>query len=80
MNEKELNIVKQTAKELGLTYRQLADEIGYKEGALKNAMTTDKVSEPMKKAIDLYLENLQLKSKLQNTNNFKQQLKDFLNS
>jgi len=74
------NIVKKTAKELGMTYKQLGEAIGYKEGALKNAITTDKISEPMQKAIELYLENLKLKEKLQNTNNFKQHLKDFLNS
>lgn len=79
MSENEtINIVKATAKRLGMTYRQLGEAIGYKEGALKNAITTDNVSEQMQKAIELYLETLELKEKLQTSENFKQHLKDFL--
>jgi len=58
------NIVKQTCKELGFTYKQLAEKIGYGEGALKRAASTNDVSEPMKKAIELYLKNLELEEAL----------------
>lgn len=78
MTEKKDNIVKATAKELGLTYRELGEAIGYTEGGLKNAVTQDKVSESMQKAIELFLENLKLKKEMQNTKAFKQLLKDFL--
>jgi len=78
--EKQPNIVKHTAKALGMTYKQLGEAIGYSEGGLKNAITTDKVSEPLQKAIELYLENLELKKKIEVAEQFKTNLKDFLNS
>ncbi|MCR8690589.1 transcriptional regulator [Campylobacter sp. RM9264] len=57
------NIVKQTCKELNLTYKQLGEAIGYSESAIKNAGVGE-ASEPMKKAIELYKETLELKEKL----------------
>lgn len=63
MEDKE-NIIKSTCKELGLTYKQLGELIGYSESALNNASRQDKISEPLKKAIELYLENLKLKEEL----------------
>lgn len=74
--EKE-NLIKQTCKELNLTYKQLGEAIGYSESAIKNAGSGE-ASEPMKKAIELYKETLFLKDKLQKLQNFKQNLKDFL--
>lgn len=59
------NFIKLTCKELGLTYKQLAEEVGYSESAVKMARANDKVSEPMKKAVELYLENMSLKEKLE---------------
>ncbi len=78
MMSEELNIVKATAKRLGMTYRQLGEAVGYSEGAIKNAALALEISPSMQKAIDLYLENLELKQKLQTSENFKQHLKDFL--
>lgn len=57
------NIVKQTCKELNLTYKQLGEAIGYSESAIKNAGVGE-ASEPMKKAIELYRENLKLQQEL----------------
>ena len=74
----EQNIIKKTCKELGLTYAQLAEEIGYSEPAIKKAIANDNISEPMKKAIELYLENLELKKELENSNKIKQTLKEWL--
>ena len=74
--EKE-NLIKQTCKELNLTYKQLGEPIGDSESAIKNAGSGE-ASEPMKKAIELYKETLFLKDKLQKLQNFKQNLKDFL--
>lgn len=59
------NLIKKTCKELGLTYRELGEMIGYSESALNNASRQDKISEPLKFAINLYLENLKLKEELQ---------------
>lgn len=70
------NIVKATAKALGMTYKQLGDAVGYGEGTINNAAATGKVSEPLKKAIELYLETLELKKELQTL----EQLKIIINS
>ncbi|MFY9141600.1 hypothetical protein [Sulfuricurvum sp.] len=72
------NIVKQTCKELGMTYKQLGELIGYSEPAIKKAAQTNTISEPMQKAIELYKEVLTLKLKLLNTNKLKKALKELL--
>lgn len=66
----ELNIIKKTCKELGLTYAQLAEEIGYGESAVNNASRAE-VSKPMQKAIELYLKTLELKKQLEDYEAFK---------
>lgn len=76
--EKEENIVKQVCKELGLTYKQLGEKIGYSESAIKTSISTDKVSEPMQKAIEMYLKIEELQEKVNIHSNFKKCLKDFL--
>ncbi|CUU80003.1 hypothetical protein [Campylobacter hyointestinalis] len=71
------NLIKSTCKELNLTYKQLGELIGYSESAIKNAGTGE-ASEPMKKAIELYKETLELKARLRKADDFKNNLKDFL--
>lgn len=58
------NIIKTTCKELGLTYKQLGEAIGYGEEAVSKAARTDNISSAMNKALSLYLENAELKNKL----------------
>ena len=58
------NIIKKVCKELNLTYKQLGELIGYGEGAIKNSASTGNISNTMSKALELYLENLELKDKL----------------
>lgn len=77
MNNEE-NLIKKTCKELGMTYRELAKEIGYSEGALKTSVSTDKVSSSMDKAISLYIENKELKAKLEKAESIKETLKEWL--
>lgn len=72
------NLIKSTCKELNLTYKQLGEAIGYSESAINNAARQEKISEPLTKAIELYKETLELKSKLKKTEDFKSNLKDFL--
>lgn len=62
--EEKENIVKKTCKELGLTYRQLGELIGFGEEAISKAARTENISTQMQKALDLYLENIDLKEKL----------------
>lgn len=79
MNENEtINIVKATAKRLGMTYRQLGEAVGYSEGAIKNAALATEISPSMQKAIELYLENLALKKELEACNTLKSALKTLI--
>ena len=74
------NIVKQTCKELGMTYKELGEAIGYSESAVKMAVSKDKISEPMIKAIQLYLKTLKLEQELETSSKIKANLKDWINS
>ncbi|MFY4690392.1 transcriptional regulator [Campylobacter jejuni] len=58
------NIIKKTCKELELTYKQLGELIGFGEEAISKAARTGNISTQMQKALDLYLENVDLKEKL----------------
>ncbi|TLE00983.1 XRE family transcriptional regulator [Helicobacter muridarum] len=58
-------MIKKTCKELGLTYRELGEKIGYSESAINNASRQENISEPLTRAIELYLENTRLKEQLQ---------------
>jgi len=75
--DKELNIVKKTCKELGLTYRQLGEIIGYSESSLRGS-TINNISEPMRKAIQMYKKNLELEEKLAKSEKIKETLKEWL--
>ena len=63
MEEKEIHLVKKISKELGLTYRQLGKEIGYSESNLRKSVSENRLSLPLKKAIELYLENVRFHTK-----------------
>ena len=58
------NLIKYTCRELGLTYKQLGEAIGYGEEAVSKAARTGNISATMNKALLLYFENLELKNKL----------------
>lgn len=73
----EQNIIKKTCKELGMTYSQLAEQIGYGENSVSNA-SRGEVSKAMQKAIELYLKNLELEKQLQNSEKIKETLKEWL--
>ena len=77
--EDKLNIVKQTAKELGMTYKQLGEAIGYGEGTINKIASTGEVSQPIQKAIELYIETLELKKELQEYKDFKNFIKKMAN-
>lgn len=59
-----LNLIKQVCKDQSLTYAQLGERIGYGEGAIRNAVSGDKISAAMQKAIELYLQTIALEAKL----------------
>lgn len=62
MYERYKNPIKRVSKELGFTYKELAEQIGYTEGGLKTAIAKGNISEPMKKALELLVENYKLRS------------------
>jgi len=72
------NLIKQVCKDLGLTYKNLSYELGYKPDTINKAASTGKVSEQLKKAIDLYLENLRLKEELKNLETIKKTLQNVM--
>lgn len=69
------NIVKSTCQELGMTYKELGEAIGYKPDTVNKSASTGKVSEQLTKAIEMYLENIQLKQQLQDYDNLKNAIK-----
>lgn len=78
MSEKNENLIKQTCKELGLTYKQLGEMIGLSEGSIKRLAISDEINTQVIKSIELLLENYQLKEKLNNTEILKNALKKLL--
>ena len=74
----EANLIKKTCKELGLTYKELGEKIGYSEANLKNSVSRNQVSKQLETSITLYLQTVELQQEINNTKSFKQSLKDFL--
>lgn len=58
------NIVKLTCKELGFTYKELGEAIGYSGDSLKNIASKEEVSISITKAIELYKKNIELENLL----------------
>ena len=78
MEEKEVHLVKRVSKELGLTYKELGEKIGYTEGSLRRSVSTNQISSQLEKAIELYLEIIKLKEKEKQTNQVKELLRTFM--
>ena len=71
MEDKEIHLVKRVSKELGLTYKELGEKIGYSESTLRGAVSKNQVSMQLEKAIELYLEVIKLKEKEKNIESIK---------
>lgn len=72
------NIIKKVCKDLSLTYKKLALEIGYKPDTINKAASSLKISEQLQKAVEMYLENLRLKEELRDFATLKKTLKNIL--
>lgn len=70
------NIVKKTCKELGLTYKELGEAIGYSESNLRKTVSDNKVSKQLEKSITMFIEINNLKKELQEYQTFKNMIKD----
>ena len=75
MEEKEIHLVKKVSKELGMTYKELGEKIGYSESSLRQSVSKNTISLPLQKAIDMQLEILQLKEEIENYHFFKKAIK-----
>ena len=53
------NIVKETAKELGMTYKELAEAIGLTEASIKRLAVADTVNLQVQKTLELLKEALE---------------------
>ena len=80
LEEKEVHLVKRVSKELGLTYKELGDEIGYSESNLRRSVSTNQLSLQLKKALELYLENAKLKKKEKESKELKDILKALISN
>ncbi len=54
MEDKEVHLIKKISQSLGMTYKELGEEIGYSESNLRRSVSTNKMSLQLKKAIELY--------------------------
>ena len=72
------NIVKKTCKDLNITYRELGEAIGYGGDSLRNTASKKDVSEQITKAINLYLETVELKKQLADCNILKSALRNLV--
>lgn len=72
--------LKAFCKERNLTYKELAEKIGYGEGAIKTAVSTNNISQPMQHAINMFSKISKLENELKKANEAKEILKTWLNS
>jgi len=78
LEEKEVHLVKKVSKELGLTYKELGEKIGYSESNLRKSVHNNRLSPPLKKSIELYLEIISLKEQEEETKKIRNTLKGVL--
>jgi transcriptional regulator with XRE-family HTH domain len=76
--KEEIHLVKRVSKELGVTYKELAEKIGYSESNLRQSVYSDKLSLQLQTAIELYIETLNLKKRVDEAEDFKSILRTFI--
>jgi len=78
LDKEEIHLVKKVSKELGMTYKELGEEIGYTEANLKRSVSTNQISKQLQKSIELYLKTIKLEKEIENTNQLKKLMNTFL--
>ena len=78
MEEKEIHLVKKVSKELGLTYKELGEEIGYSESMLRQSVSRNTISSQLQKVLELYIKTIRLEKELEKTEVVKDVLRGFL--
>ncbi|EAI4694137.1 transcriptional regulator [Campylobacter jejuni] len=71
--------IKDFCKERNLTYKELAELIGFGEGAVKNAISTEKISFQMAHAINMLKKIFELEAKLEKAEAIKKDFKAWIN-
>jgi len=75
LEEKEVHLVKRVCKELGLTYRELGEKIGYSESNLRKSVSENRLSLPLKKSVELYVKVLNFQKKEEETDKLKDNIR-----
>ena len=78
LEEKEENLIKKVSKEVGLTYKELSQELGYTESSLRKSVYANKISTQLQRTIELYLETLKLKKEIKEADEFRKILRNFM--
>ena len=78
MEENEENLVKKVCKEYNITPKELAEELNIPKGTIGRWSSSDKIPKTAEIALNLMLENKELKDKLIDINSFKKSLKKFI--
>lgn len=65
MIEEQTNIVKRACKELGITQKELADQLGVSKPSVERWAQSGEAPEQAQKQIDLLLENVIIKQELE---------------
>lgn len=73
------NIVKKVCKTYNLTYKELGEAIGYGEEAISKSARLDKISVPMNRAIEMFLQIKELESNMNTLNELSIILQKLLN-
>ena len=77
LEKNEIHLVKKVSKELGLTYKELGEEIGYSESILRQSVSKNKISSQLKRVLELYVETIKLKKEKEDTERMKDLIKTF---
>lgn len=68
--------LKAFCKEMGLTYKELAEKLGMSEGGLKNAIINDKITSSIEHSFNMYKRILELENELKDFTALKDILKN----
>ena len=61
-----------------MTYKELGEEIGYSESSLRKTVSNNTLSVQLRKAIQLFLTNLELQKQLNEIEEFKNTARTFI--
>ncbi|PAF50837.1 helix-turn-helix domain-containing protein [Helicobacter sp. 13S00477-4] len=70
----EQNLIKKTAKELGMTYKELGEAIGLSEASIRRLATSAEINNQVVKSIEMFLEIQELKKELEDYRTIKRLL------